>query len=82
MLPWALPVSLLLQRVLQAADGILDLPLGLVALALSSQLRVTGGLTNRLLDRALGFLGRASDAIFVHVVSLRSLMTDQQSCCR
>jgi hypothetical protein len=60
---------LLLQCVLQAADGVLNLALGLLALSLGGQLRIADGLTGRLLDRALRLLGRACDAILVHVVT-------------
>ena len=59
--------ALLLQRILQAADGVLDLAFDLVALAFSGQLDVTEGLAGRFLDGALGLLGRAGDTIFVQV---------------
>ena len=59
--------ALLLQRILQAADGVLDLALYFVALAFGDQLAVTEGLADRFLEGALGLLGRAGDTIFVHV---------------
>ena len=63
-----MPGPLLLQRVLQTADGVLNLSLGLVTLTLGSQLRVTDDLTGRLFDRALGLLSCASDPILIHVI--------------
>jgi hypothetical protein len=53
-------VALLLQRILQAADGVLDLAFNLVALAFGFQLGVTDDLAGRFLDCALGLLGRTT----------------------
>ena len=65
--PGFLRVPLLLQRILQAADGILDLAFDLVAFAFGGKLGVTDGLAGRFLDGALGLFGRADDTIFVHL---------------
>jgi hypothetical protein len=51
---------------LDTADGVLDLPCGLVTLAVSSQFRVTDALAGRLLDRARGLLSYTSDTILIH----------------
>src|ERR1700722_346259 len=68
-LPRAFPAALLFQRVLQAADRVLDLAFDLVALAASLQLGVTEGLADSFLNGTFSFLGRTNDAIIVHVVA-------------
>src|ERR1700735_2909496 len=60
---------LFLERVLQAADGVLDLPLDLVGLAIGGHLGVTGGFADSFLDGALGLFGGADDAILIHVTN-------------
>ena len=54
------------ERVLDAADGVLNLAFYLVGLALRFQLGVTDGLADRLLDCAFDFLRRSGDSILVH----------------
>jgi hypothetical protein len=49
------------------ADGVLDLAGRLVGLAFSLHLGVAGDLADSVLHGALGLLGRACNAIFVHV---------------
>ena len=65
--PGFLRAPLFLQRILQAADGILDLALDLIAFALGGKFGVTDGLAGHFLDSALGLFGRADDTIFVHL---------------
>src|SRR5476649_1039994 len=57
-----------LQRVLQTADGVLDLALDLIGHAFGLQLAVADGLAGSFLDLALDLAGRAFDAILVHAI--------------
>ena len=59
--------ALLLQRILGAADSILDFAFDLVGFAVCNELGITKNLAGRDLDVALGLLGHAFDTIFIHV---------------
>jgi hypothetical protein len=56
----------LLQRVLKAADSVLDLAHSLVGLALSLQLGITCRLADGFLDRALDLFRRSRLPIFIY----------------
>src|SRR5271165_614651 len=53
-------------RVVQPADGVLNLADGLVGLAVALQLGVPNGLANSLLRGAFDFLDRTGDSVLVH----------------
>ena len=57
----------LLQRVLKAADSVLDLARSLVGLALGLQLGITCRLADAFLDRALDLLRRSRLPIFIYL---------------
>jgi hypothetical protein len=63
------------ERIFDAADGILNLALDLVGLALRLQLCVTDRVADRLLYRAFDLLSRSDDAILVHDFLLKDLAT-------
>src|ERR1019366_6346728 len=54
------------ERVFDTADGVLNLALNLVGLALRLQLCVTGRLADRLLHCAFDLLRRSNDPVLVH----------------
>src|SRR3984893_8066252 len=58
--------SLLLQRVLETTDSVLDLAFDLVGLAVGLQLGIAYRLADGLLDRALDLLRRSRDPILIH----------------
>jgi hypothetical protein len=58
--------SLLLQRVLETADSVLDLACDLVGLAVGLQLGIAYRLADGLFDRALDLLRRSRDPILIH----------------
>jgi hypothetical protein len=64
------PGSIVSPYFLSASDGVLDLALDFVALAVGNQLVVAERLAGRFLYGALGLLGRAGYTIFVHVAEL------------
>ena len=60
------PALRLFERVLQAADGVLNLARDLVSLTFGFQFGVADGLADSLFDLAFHDFGRACDAVFVH----------------
>jgi hypothetical protein len=62
-----------LQGVFEAADGVLNLALNFVGLAIRRQLGVTGRLTDRLLDCAFYLRRRFLDSVLVHDFFLQDL---------
>ena len=66
------PFECVLDRVFDAADGILNLALKLIGLAFRLQLGITDGLSNRLFYGALDLLRRSGDPILVHDVMLQN----------
>src|ERR1017187_9254559 len=56
------------ERVFDTADGVLNLALNLVGLALRLQLGVTGRLADRLLHCAFDLLRRSNDPVLVHMI--------------
>src|ERR1700738_4973757 len=58
--------SLAPQSVLQSANSVLHFALKLISLSFAFELAVASYLSNDFLHFALGLLGRALDAIFVH----------------
>jgi hypothetical protein len=58
--------SLAPQSVLQSANGVPHFALELISFAFAFELAVAGYLSSNFLHFALGLLGRALDAIFVH----------------
>jgi hypothetical protein len=63
------------ERIFDAADGVLNLALDLVGLALRLQLCVTDRVADPLLYRAFDLLSRSDDAILVHDFLLKDLAT-------
>jgi hypothetical protein len=63
------------ERIFDAADGVLNLALDLVGLALRLQLCVTDRVADRLHYRAFDLLSRSDDAILVHDFLLKDLAT-------
>jgi hypothetical protein len=61
------------ERVLETADGILNLALNLVGLALRFQLGVANRLADRFLDIAFDHLRRSDDPILIHDFFLQDL---------
>ena len=66
------------ERVFEAADGVLNLALYLVGLALRLKLGVTDRLADHLLDCTLDLLRRSDDPVLVHSCILRYSLPERE----
>jgi hypothetical protein len=66
------------ERVLDAADGVLNLTLNLVGVAFGLQLGVADRLADHLLDCALDLLRRSDDPVLVHSCILRYSLPERE----
>src|SRR5476651_2039121 len=72
------PFESVFDRVLEAADGMLNLALYLVGLALRLQLGVTDRFADRLLDCTFDLLRRSDDPILIHDFLLQYLLNGRR----